>query len=248
MEKINAKGISQIAKERLNERQALTIHSRFDQSLNLLSGTKLIYIGERALPFGIKIDNFEDLKNMQDVMYTKDKLIFTTKQGIKKYILIDALSVIDDRHEAHLYHLKEKKEFLKALVDTKALKPLHNYIGRGIGLTPSGDDFLVGLYSVSFCDANVYKIMNELKNTNFKGLTTSVSAEYLDAARKGHFNPDLIKLLASKTEKEFKETVRNILRIGHSSGRDTLEGVLQGLDIIDKEHKNEKENCSRTGW
>lgn len=247
MKKIEAIGIAQIAKEQLYKEEELSIHSRFENSMNLLSGSNLIYLGERALPFGLQIENFEDIKSSESVVYEDNNIIFTY-QGIERYIKIDELDIIEDHHKGKLCKFKEKLELLKNYVELQTLKPLTYYLGRGQGLTPSGDDFLVGLYCVSFCNNHLQELMQDLKNIKFRDYTTTISAEYLEAARKGHFNPDLLELLACETKEEFENIVNEILAIGHSSGKDTLEGIQLGLNMIDKETKYEKENCGGTGW
>lgn len=247
MKKILGLGISHRANQELKKAKELSIHSKFEQSMNVLSGNNLIYIGERALPFGLKIQNYEDIKKADDVFYQAGQLIFLN-QDHECFISVHDLPLIKDHHKGILKCLKEKYEVLKDMVELKPLKDLTDYLGRGQGLTPSGDDFIVGLYLVSFCNTKVKELIKELEQVDFKEYTTTISAEYLNAAKEGHFNPDLLELLACKNMNKFKYLINTILDIGHSSGRDTLEGVLVGLDIILKEEKHENENCSSTGW
>ena len=247
MNSIKAKGISDLAKKSLQSNSELCIHSVFDNSMNLLSGEQLIYVGERALPFGLQIENFENIKETNKVVLDHEKIIFYLDDKNSSLSLND-VSLIDDKHQGKLSRLNDKVLILEKKVRLLNEKPLEFYIGRGQGLTPSGDDFLVGMYCVSFCDESIPNMMSSLSNTQFEGLTTSISLAYLNAARKGYFNPDLIKLLSCDTRMEFESLLKSILNIGHSSGMDTLEGILFGLKMIQKEHTNENENCCSAGW
>lgn len=247
MIKLEAIGIAPLAKEKLDHQKKLSIHSRFENSLNLLSGEDLIYIGERALPIGLQIKNYQMIKNAEDVHYKQSHLVFITSDS-KYSIQVDELSIIDDRHQGELSCLKQKLNRLQEVVELKSLKDLTYYLGRGQGLTPSGDDFLVGLYCVSFCDQGLAKKMRVLRSVDFKKFTTSISAAYLEAARSGHFNPDLIELLKTKNSSQFENKVSTILEIGHRSGMDTLEGVLLGLSLMEKEGHDQYENSNSVRW
>lgn len=235
MNSIKAKRISEIAKESLKSNQELSIHSFFENSMNLLSGKQLIYVGERALPFGLQIENFDEIKDAQNVDLDKERMIFSLN-GKKVFIDLKHLNLIEDKHRGNLTNLNDKLSNLKKSVRLLKEKPLEFYIGRGQGLTPSGDDFLIGMYCVSFCEQSIPNMMSSLSNTRFEGLTTSVSVAYLNAARQGYFNPDLIKLLSCESESEFELLKNRILDFGHSSGMDTLEGIVFGLQLIQKEN------------
>lgn len=230
---IRAKSISNFAYKHLHDSQVIRIHSVFDKSMNLMCDNELIYIGSRALPFGIQIDEFNRIRNASWVYFNNDALYFNVG-SILEEVRINDVDYIHDIHEGILVGTEWKITYLKKYIDSVPLESLKNYLGRGIGLTPSGDDFILGLYSVSFCDSKLERLMGELGKINFSEYTTSISAQYLELARLGRFNPDLISLLETDDFYLFEKLFHRIFNIGASSGKDTLEGVLKGMEIIEK--------------
>ena len=104
----------------------------------------------------------------------------------------------------------------------KAVKSL---AGLGFGLTPSGDDYLLGVMASLWLT----------KNTNFleeigclsSQKTTSLSAAYLMAASKGDFAEcwhDLAQAVLYQDLKALRDSISEFLQIGASSGRDALAG------------------------
>lgn len=229
---IRAKSISNFAYKHLHDSQVIRIHSVFDKSMNLMCDNELIYIGSRALPFGIQIDEFNRIRNASWVYFNNDALYFNVGTVVEE-VRIDGVDYIQDIHQGILKGIEWKIRYLKEHIDSVPLESLKNYLGRGIGLTPSGDDFIVGLYSVSFCDSKLERLMSELNRVNFSEYTTSISAQYLEMARLARFNPDLISLLETDDFFLFEDLFHRILNIGASSGKDTLEGVLKGLELIE---------------
>jgi hypothetical protein len=104
----------------------------------------------------------------------------------------------------------------------KAVKSL---AGLGPGLTPAGDDYLLGTM------ASIWLT----KNTNFleeigclsSQKTTSLSAAYLMAAAKGEFAEywhHLAKAILCQDPKILRKNISEFIQIGASSGRDALAG------------------------
>jgi hypothetical protein len=116
--------------------------------------------------------------------------------------------------------------------------------GLGPGLTPAGDDFLVGvLYAVI---RNRYSVIRypitdyRLPITDYCSLittaavprTTRLSANLLEAAGRGEASEAWHELLAVQTSGVFDayySAISRILRTGHSSGSDALLGFLMAL-------------------
>jgi hypothetical protein len=101
--------------------------------------------------------------------------------------------------------------------------------GLGIGLTPSGDDFMMGaIYAAWIIHppevASV--IAREIVNTA-ASLTTSLSAAWLRAAGRGEAGivwHEFFDALLSNDSLRIQETLRNILAVGETSGEDALAG------------------------
>ncbi|WP_104087990.1 DUF2877 domain-containing protein [Cryobacterium sp. N19] len=112
-------------------------------------------------------------------------------------------------------------------------------IGAGEGLTPSGDDVLVGLLAAltrggqtAGSTAIVSRIAESvLRNTH---RTTSISAHYLRLATRGSFSEPLTNLVDSvftgSSVDDVHARTREVLSVGASSGADALRGVLLGLE------------------
>lgn len=103
-------------------------------------------------------------------------------------------------------------------------------VGRGRGLTPSGDDALAGALLVAhalrapraFADAVRARL----------GATTAVSAALLAAAADGFAARPVVALVDAAVVGHVEATARalpEVVAIGHTSGRDLLTGVLAAL-------------------
>lgn len=111
---------------------------------------------------------------------------------------------------------------------------LKSIIGRGKGLTPSGDDLLIGLLWINEISGILSKeFLNRLKQLIFQGgLTTDVSINYYKSAFKGDYSSSLIDLCYSIiefNEEEIRINLENIIQYGHTSGADLLSGIALGL-------------------
>ncbi|ETI67818.1 DUF2877 domain-containing protein [Neobacillus vireti] len=113
-------------------------------------------------------------------------------------------------------------------------KTLRYFLGRGKGLTPSGDDMIVGLLAFdatsNFISALFYQQLSELLES--EPITTDVSREYLRYAIRHEFGStvtELVNSLASGDDSTFNKAFQNLLEVGHSSGLDTLFGILIGM-------------------
>lgn len=112
----------------------------------------------------------------------------------------------------------------------KAASLLCRLTGLGPGLTPSGDDFLCGVLAGliltrkelhPFTTALIRTIKANLENTN------DISAAFLTCAADGLFSLPVIRLAGLPDSGLISSLFREI---GHSSGLDTLCGVLYATD------------------
>lgn len=123
-------------------------------------------------------------------------------------------------------------------------KCLRYFIGRGQGLTPSGDDLLVGILAVDAAVPMLSPVFKQTLHTliHNDSLTTEISREYLRHALAGDFGSILISVIdglsAPTDERCFNEDVNRLLQVGHSSGCDTALGILAFLTAIEeREHR-----------
>jgi hypothetical protein len=114
---------------------------------------------------------------------------------------------------------------------------LGQVVGLGIGLTPSGDDFLCGvLAGLHLLGCTEEPFGRQLRQTVTQQLsrTNDISAAFLTCACRGQFSQAVCRLSDGLTPTEMAHLFS---AIGHSSGMDTLCGVLfcLQLDLIEHE-------------
>ncbi|MEH7254055.1 DUF2877 domain-containing protein, partial [Neobacillus niacini] len=119
---------------------------------------------------------------------------------------------------------------------SSALPQAVSLIGLGPGLTPSGDDFLTGLFTIfnmenspfypyrSFCEEVLKKA---------KTLTNDISYMTLKKAAIGKVRESIISLLNSlfvEDEEDLILSLNKLLNIGSSSGTDIAIGIVFGME------------------
>lgn len=120
----------------------------------------------------------------------------------------------------------------------KAKTSIRPLIGLGPGLTPSGDDFLVGylagLWSTTDHSSTRTQFLaaldRELAETSQS--TTDISCTYLRSAAQGHVS-EPIAILAHRLKRanntaSVRTAAQVALQVGHSSGTDGVLGLLLG--------------------
>lgn len=117
-------------------------------------------------------------------------------------------------------------------------------VGRGRGLTPSGDDMLVGYLTVllMFAPARAQMLSNLLHVRKLS--TTDVSLAYLLASSQGYVSSPLHEfyqvvekvslgqLLGEEAHKALVKAIQRVMRIGHTSGKDMTYGIGLGLAYV----------------
>ncbi|MED3549878.1 DUF2877 domain-containing protein [Cytobacillus praedii] len=267
-----------------------SVHSLFQNGLNIRMGGRLFFIGtdkNGKLPFGIHLqkdaiqrllssiqapaavhwDNdskeliFEDSNirvNFQKGTPFSNIVPFTKNDRSTQYLetFIKALAIegeqtgLDlDIEQFLLEYLRMQKEKYSAsanevyrLMDalsshdsSEVDRVLRYFLGRGRGLTPSGDDHLVGLLAIhtisGICSPLFLQTIQDILLN--ESVTTDIGREYLLYALKGEFSSTIVNILNCLAEKDRQEEaekhVLHLLTVGHSSGIDTAFGLLIGL-------------------
>lgn len=113
-------------------------------------------------------------------------------------------------------------------------KVLRYFLGRGQGLTPSGDDMIVGLLAFDavspFLSTSFYEKVSEL--IEGESITTDVAREYLRYALKQEYSStvsNMVNALADGDASNFEKVLHDLIGVGHSSGLDTILGILIGM-------------------
>ena len=120
-----------------------------------------------------------------------------------------------------------------------AMRHAARLIGWGEGLTPAGDDFLVGLLAGLDVWVEGDERRGRLRGaiaaavTSGARRTTPIAAHYLALAAGGHYNEPIVglrhALIAEDDGRVIDAALRRALAIGASSGADTAQGLLTGL-------------------
>lgn len=126
-----------------------------------------------------------------------------------------------------------------AQFDYEAFTSLPFLIGMGPGLTPSGDDLLVGFLIGLCCSARGkeerLRFLAELGKAvvGLSSRTTDISRTYLFHAAHGRASSQIVELAVAlcgpASDLVVLKTTRAAMRLGHTSGMDAVTGLLLGL-------------------
>src|SRR5262245_61694496 len=109
-------------------------------------------------------------------------------------------------------------------------------LGLGEGLTPSGDDCLIGALAVvhrfarSWLDA--HPEIESVVRTASVTATNAIAREFITHALAGQFSESLIDLMSAQSAKDIGRAVTHLLSMGATSGADTLHGIRLALCAI----------------
>ena len=122
------------------------------------------------------------------------------------------------------------------------MQAAHKIIGLGPGVTPSGDDiligFLAGLWSLAGGDQQLLLFIHSFGNalSQMAIQTNEISRTYLYHAAQGQFSSSLLNLAAAIARGgAVEQPVQIAMGVGHSSGMDSITGLLIGLCVWNKE-------------
>ena len=106
-------------------------------------------------------------------------------------------------------------------------------VGRGPGLTPSGDDVLAGVLLGLRASPALRDHLWRAVSPRLGG-TTSLSAALLAEAAEGYAVPAVLRLGAALVAggTDLGQAVREVAAVGHSSGTDLLAGLAAGLAVV----------------
>ncbi len=276
-----------------------TIHSIFNNGMNIRMGERIIFIGTMKngrLPFGIHLQNDIAHELLQSV-HSPSPVIWKERTGelffetANVYLNLRSGIPFSNKMNEHNDHVelctRNIKEMITTLVETEEKTGLdvdieqfildyltegkiepHNqtvqkiyelmnavfsedayevdtvlryFLGRGKGLTPSGDDHLVGILAIHHgFQAFSPTFLSTLKKiVEHDSITTDIGKEYLLYALKGEFSSFILNIINNLQEKdhqlELKKHLQDILAMGHSSGIDTAFGLVIGLLALRKE-------------
>jgi hypothetical protein len=127
----------------------------------------------------------------------------------------------------------------KILLEGELSKGVQNIKGRGLGLTPSGDDLLTGmLYGLHLLQFKGYDL-SRLRRIIYESSHTDnlISWNYLTLAYQGSYFADLKRLLTaliSENKREKEYYLELYLNKGETSGSDLMTGLILTLKNKEK--------------
>lgn len=209
----------------------------------------------------IEINNNVTYKNNNLIIYTLKEIIYLNLDEIENIDLKipKVKSSIEDIEDTYLYKILDKYEFedyigidlgietrtnIELLINKDKNNNFYNskiinfFAGRGMGLTPSGDDILTG-FTMGLMVFNNNGIFDKwIKDINLiitKEKTTLVSVAYLNALTRGYVSEnflELLRLIDKNNEKIICDILERVKSYGHTSGYDTLFGFYLSLKYL----------------
>ncbi|MDY0409067.1 DUF2877 domain-containing protein [Paracerasibacillus soli] len=159
---------------------------------------------------------------------TKTGLDLSIESFVLNYLQANRLEMNETANQ-----LEKLAETLFAKDKMKSEAALRYVLGRGKGLTPSGDDHVVGLLAVhaashAFTSTFPKTVLSLVEN---ESITTDVAKEYLYYAVHGQFSRTVTQVMHDliHDEAQLETSLERLLEVGHSSGVDTIFGILLGL-------------------
>lgn len=114
--------------------------------------------------------------------------------------------------------------------DPQLTSVLSTIVGRGVGLTPAGDDVILGAIAAESAFAGSWRLAPRITAATalieLEGMTTRPSLALLRAALAGHYPAALCDLFAALQQcRHVGKAIARVRRIGHTSGESMLCGV-----------------------
>lgn len=206
----------------------------------------------------VKTNDLVKMENGRFTFYTRREIIELDLSSLEEMDLsIPALTMPQqDLKQTNIYNVLEAMAFNehmglkntdRVLESTETLKHIANrqpqeilqaveyLIGRGNGLTPSGDDVLLGFSMIRSGFNPKDELMDYIKEGLKRRSTTAISRAYYESLFTGYVNSIFLALLQaveSEIEVETDQLVQLITRYGHTSGYDTLFGFYLGMQSL----------------
>jgi hypothetical protein len=168
-------------------------------------------------------------------LLTKEQKLKNTDLRADDLFQIDTGSVLSRRMSRPVMGLISSTEQFDIKGSIHAAEKM---IGLGPGVTPSGDDiligFLAGLWSMAGGNQTQLSFIRLFGNEIIKiaKQTSEISRTYLYHAAQGQFSSSLSTLAkAIATGNGVEQATQEAMRVGHSSGMDSVTGLLIGLCV-----------------
>ncbi|MGA9466163.1 MAG: DUF2877 domain-containing protein [Exiguobacterium marinum] len=235
----------------------LQVEAVFQTGYNIRAGANLLYIGTTKngyAPFGIHMKTVDQLKwRVGDCLLVgTGATIHHISTGVTVYpnqVMRMKVERIKPDPVQFERNIEEMNRFLKKLghdwsrAYREKEQPLYDYlsnigqekgkqlIGYGEGLTPSGDDVIVGYMAV--CEVLGRPMGWQVDYvSSAKYRTTRSSVAYYEAALRGEYTNELNRLitaLLTRSPSDWQSDWERLIEFGSSSGQDTALGIYLAL-------------------
>jgi hypothetical protein len=206
---------------------------------------KILHVGEKL---AVTVDHVKKWEGVLPNYPNNEELLKKNLEKMKLYLethgKCGGMKPIENSgniFEAELTKLLSERsqrlmdEFLNNRM-SHALKCAVGLIGLGPGLTPSGDDFLVGFITainLKNSPGYSYKVFGQHVVNLAKPLTNEISYMALKKASIGRVRESIICLVDSlikPNEQDLIQALEQVLNIGSSSGTDIAYGLVCGME------------------
>ena len=232
----------------------------FSKAIYLECDRKVLVIHDSSwgyVPFGIAEDNIEEFirngdfevgKSIEVTLPQRKKAATVSKLTLSRKRIEETEKIISESgskdgiigYYNSLPRVKTAVDSLfSALTEGKdATLYAIKLIGLGRGLTPSGDDFLAGMfYLFGMANADFSRLATSVKENISR--TSKISGAYLCAVLENeHFTIYEHSSLALLGNDSVRAHTDFVLPLGASSGTDTLCGALFAAKVLERLNKN----------
>lgn len=220
-------------------------NSIFNKIKNKIDKNSSIIIEENYIKYNNYLINFNDKKIFSGIInkstYNRKSIINDTENVLKNFAkkgsldqtIIHYKNIIKNNSKSlsplqrHFYNI------LNDIINGKT--DANDLLGLGIGLTPSGDDFIVGYLSAveaGLC-YDKYQFRDVLTTKGIFNKTTKVSALHLKGVLEYRFNAQLVELYKNIDDSNiiYMNNAKRLIEIGSTSGLDMLSGIYFALTM-----------------
>lgn len=221
------------------------VDMKINRSMICINNIRII-IGNKNENYSSDIIINNSVISMEIIEELKDKMILSGKENgfnLNNETLLNCIIYkgedLDrkkqDNIEVFMQKLNELGLFFRDK-DFKDIEILKYFLGRGRGLTPSGDDFLVGSIAMFYSYYIYHEMIYIIKNfiiENKRIYTTDISEQFLILATDGKFSRSIITLIEElKGKKKSSDTINNVIKYGETSGTDIMLGIIWANTIL----------------
>lgn len=228
--------ITLLCDENVGIPDSIVITYRDFQLLKNIKATQDITLGNKKIIVDRFVINFTNSTNFENDFPSR---ILASKQEIEtRRKLFGFYHTLPERAEIKFAELLVA---IKNKNQNDCANILKTLIGLGSGLTPSADDALLGILSVlEFHSKSGIELFDNLASIIYsisENRTTDISRKYFKCACQKRFSLPLINVVRSLFEDDFKfdfPALAKLLNTGHSSGKDTMRGIILAQNLLYK--------------